>query len=120
MSIEQRTPQRKCCRQSQWVAFPSQPLERKKIAWFNDSTESGDAQRLVPMYMAWSVRVLVFLVLVYGKGCVSFSRADGVVHMSREVYQRAVRMTSAIPHPRTFARILECGGKMHMQVRYSY
>lgn len=34
----------------------------------------------------------------------------------REVYERAQRVTSAVPHPRTLATILECGGKMHMQV----
>ncbi|CAM9094694.1 unnamed protein product [Pylaiella littoralis] len=33
----------------------------------------------------------------------------------REVYERAQRVTSAVPHPRTLATILECGGKMHMQ-----
>ncbi|CAN0023688.1 unnamed protein product [Ascophyllum nodosum] len=35
----------------------------------------------------------------------------------REVYERAQRITSAVPHPRTLATILECGGKMHMQER---
>ncbi|CAN0525890.1 unnamed protein product, partial [Laminaria digitata] len=35
----------------------------------------------------------------------------------REVYERAQRITSAVPHPRTLATILECGGKMHMQAR---
>ncbi|CAM9963839.1 unnamed protein product, partial [Scytosiphon promiscuus] len=33
----------------------------------------------------------------------------------REVYERAQRITSAVPHPRVLATILECGGKMHMQ-----
>ncbi|CAM9778391.1 unnamed protein product [Ectocarpus sp. 4 AP-2014] len=33
----------------------------------------------------------------------------------REVYERARKITSAVPHPRVVATILECGGKMHMQ-----
>lgn len=37
---------------------------------------------------------------------------------AREVYERAQRVTSAVPHPRTLATILECGGKMHMQVDF--
>ncbi|CAB1111636.1 unnamed protein product [Ectocarpus sp. CCAP 1310/34] len=35
----------------------------------------------------------------------------------REVYERARKITSAVPHPRVVATILECGGKMHMQER---
>ncbi|CAM9339607.1 unnamed protein product, partial [Discosporangium mesarthrocarpum] len=35
----------------------------------------------------------------------------------REVYTRALRITSAVPHPRTLATILNCGGKMHMEER---
>jgi len=33
----------------------------------------------------------------------------------RELYHKALRVKSGLPHPRTLGIILECGGKMHMQ-----
>jgi len=35
----------------------------------------------------------------------------------KELYQRALAIKSAIPHPRIMAIIRECGGKMHMHER---
>mmetsp|Transcript_31158 Transcript_31158/g.41219 ORF Transcript_31158/g.41219 Transcript_31158/m.41219 type:complete len:459 (+) Transcript_31158:44-1420(+) len=35
----------------------------------------------------------------------------------RELYKKALRVKSGLPHPRTLAVILECGGKMHMRER---
>lgn len=35
----------------------------------------------------------------------------------KELYQRALTITSAIPHPRILGIIRECGGKMHMAER---
>ena len=32
----------------------------------------------------------------------------------KQLYQRALAIKSAIPHPRIMAIIRECGGKMHM------
>jgi COP9 signalosome complex subunit 2 len=32
----------------------------------------------------------------------------------KQLYQRALTVKSAIPHPRILAIIRECGGKMHM------
>ena len=49
---------------------------------------------------------------------VLFLDDDDVLLSRREVYERAQRITSAVPHPRTLATILECGGKMHMQVSH--
>ena len=35
----------------------------------------------------------------------------------KELYQRALTIKSAIPHPRIMGIIRECGGKMHMHER---
>ena len=35
----------------------------------------------------------------------------------KELYQRALTIKSAIPHPRILGIIRECGGKMHMAER---
>lgn len=35
----------------------------------------------------------------------------------QELYQRALSIKSAIPHPRIMGIIRECGGKMHMAER---
>lgn len=35
----------------------------------------------------------------------------------QELYNRALAIKSAIPHPRIMAIIRECGGKMHMHDR---
>ncbi|KAK4408327.1 COP9 signalosome complex subunit [Sesamum angolense] len=37
--------------------------------------------------------------------------------MSKELYQKALSVKSAIPHPRIMGIIRECGGKMHMAER---
>ncbi len=36
---------------------------------------------------------------------------------AQELYERSLRIKSAIPHPRIMAVIRECGGKMHMRQR---
>lgn len=33
----------------------------------------------------------------------------------RELYEKSLKVQSAIPHPRIMAVIRECGGKMHME-----
>jgi COP9 signalosome complex subunit 2 len=35
----------------------------------------------------------------------------------KQLYQRALAIKSAVPHPRVLGTILECGGKMHMSER---
>jgi COP9 signalosome complex subunit 2 len=35
----------------------------------------------------------------------------------KELYHKALRIKSGIPHPRTMAVLQECGGKMYMEER---
>jgi hypothetical protein len=48
--------------------------------------------------------------MMVADGCKLISQ----ISFSQALYQRALKVRSAVPHPKIMGIIRECGGKMHM------
>lgn len=77
-----------------------------------------------PSKGTYSLEVYSLEILMYAetrnnkrlKVCAAASIVQGAypAHLVQALYQRALKVKSAVPHPKIMGIIRECGGKMHM------